>query len=303
MIDSIVLELQRDALDAAVRVSDLLRKALVISRKLGLGEFGTWLDRELNGYVGKDTEIPDYRELHGEPRFWNPDHGWMPITFGPKATEIAEILSARTVNQRIAEIEDLVDRDDGSLTIPYTYTQQARIGEAIGWQSQSAMFVPKTGLIGIIDAVRNIILNWTLELEEKDVLGEGLTFTAAERKAAEQSSQQVNYYIGHIGGPAQFQQGGSGHQIQLNCEAPKLDEIASFVSDLSDQLGDLDVGTTELDELRSEIETLKAQVKSPRPKRTIIRESLESLRRILEGAAGGAAGQLLIQLGKLATGA
>jgi len=40
------------------------------------------------------------------------------------------------------------------------------------------------------------------------------------------------------------------------------------------------------DELRAEVETVEAQVKSPRPKPTIIRESLLSARRILEHAFG-----------------
>jgi hypothetical protein len=40
------------------------------------------------------------------------------------------------------------------------------------------------------------------------------------------------------------------------------------------------------DELRAEVETVEAQVKSPRPKHTIIRESLLSTRRILEHAFG-----------------
>jgi len=40
------------------------------------------------------------------------------------------------------------------------------------------------------------------------------------------------------------------------------------------------------DELKAEVETVEAQVKSPRPKHTIIRESLLTARRILEHAFG-----------------
>ncbi len=38
--------------------------------------------------------------------------------------------------------------------------------------------------------------------------------------------------------------------------------------------------------MRAELATLKAQSESPKPKRSIIRESLSSLRAVLEGAAG-----------------
>jgi hypothetical protein len=44
------LELQRDALERSIAVSDLLRKALVVSRKLGIDSIQEWLNSELNGY-------------------------------------------------------------------------------------------------------------------------------------------------------------------------------------------------------------------------------------------------------------
>jgi hypothetical protein len=39
-------------------------------------------------------------------------------------------------------------------------------------------------------------------------------------------------------------------------------------------------------EAESDLDTLDAQLSSPRPKATIVRESLRSLRNVLEGAAG-----------------
>jgi hypothetical protein len=52
-------------------------------------------------------------------------------------------------------------------------------------------------------------------------------------------------------------------------------------------------------EAEAELQTVQSQLESPKPKSSIIREGLESLRRILEGAGGGAAGELLLELGKL----
>lgn len=49
---SVVIELQREALDRSIPASDLLRKALVVARKLSLPEFQSWIDRELNGASG-----------------------------------------------------------------------------------------------------------------------------------------------------------------------------------------------------------------------------------------------------------
>ena len=46
---SLVQELQKEALDPNVKVSDLLRKALVVSKKLGIAEIEAWINKELNG--------------------------------------------------------------------------------------------------------------------------------------------------------------------------------------------------------------------------------------------------------------
>lgn len=43
------------------------------------------------------------------------------------------------------------------------------------------------------------------------------------------------------------------------------------------------------DEIQAEIQTARAQLGSPRPKSTIIRESLRTIRGLLEGVAGNAA--------------
>ena len=45
----------------------------------------------------------------------------------------------------------------------------------------------------------------------------------------------------------------------------------------------------------SDIETIESQIKSPRPKSTIIKECLASIRTILEGAAGSMIAALLVQ--------
>ena len=117
-MSSVVIELQREALDRGVRVSDLLRKALVVARKLDLREFQTWIEKELNGY-GKGDEVPDFREMSGEVRGWNPVRGWIPLLFqDPKQ---GETLSHRKCGQSIAEIEHMLEgkQEKSSLQMPF----------------------------------------------------------------------------------------------------------------------------------------------------------------------------------------
>ena len=75
---SLVLELQRDSLDSSVAISGLLRKALVVAHKLQIREFEEWVTRELDGYQNA-AEVPQYRQIQGSVRVWNPFHGWQPV--------------------------------------------------------------------------------------------------------------------------------------------------------------------------------------------------------------------------------
>jgi AbiTii-like protein len=61
-MSSIVSHLQLEALDRNVRVSDLLRKSLVVARKLKLSELQSSIEKELSGYRQTD-EVTDYREV------------------------------------------------------------------------------------------------------------------------------------------------------------------------------------------------------------------------------------------------
>ena len=68
----IVIELQREALDENISIESLMRKAYLVAKKLGLKEFEKWINQEQNGY---DEQIPEYRNIVGEIKAWNPYHG------------------------------------------------------------------------------------------------------------------------------------------------------------------------------------------------------------------------------------
>ena len=300
-MSSVVVELQREALDRTVRVSDLLRKALVVARKLGLREFQAWVEKELKGY-GKEDDPPDYREVSGEIRGWNPVRGWIPILFeDPKE---GERLSRRKCGQSIAEIEHLLEgkREKGSLHMPFPQELQRRLSRGFGFETQVTLFTQYTGMARIIDSVRTIVLNWALQLEEDGIVGEGLSFTAREKEVAERSPQNIRNFFGPVQSP-QIQQG-STQPIQVSASLT-LDAaaIVSFVANIRKALGLMELPDDRRREAEAEVATLESQMASPKPKASILRESLDSLRRILEGAGGSVAGQLLVELEKILAGA
>ena len=69
MTTPLILQIQEAALDGKAPITDALRKAKVACAKLGLAEFGRWVDSELNGYMdSKVADLPPYRKLYGTPQ-------------------------------------------------------------------------------------------------------------------------------------------------------------------------------------------------------------------------------------------
>ena len=205
----IVLQLQAEALDEKTDIETLLRKAYLVARKLKLKDFEEWVSNEQNGY---DENPPDYRTIGGEIRAWNPYHGWIPVIMPGK---MADLLNKMPMPHPIATISDAYNNSDGSIT----YTVPGELTELLNnntnsFQTKFAFHSSKTELRKIISAVRNKILDWSLLLEENGIIGDGLGFTDAEVKAAQESSV-INNYTNNFYSTTdntQIQQGGDSNQ-------------------------------------------------------------------------------------------
>jgi len=81
-----------------------------------------------------------------------------------------------------------------------------------------------------------------------------------------------------------FQQG--SHNVTI-VEYSKAD-IQQIVEEVKGQIANLTLSKDHAEEIASDIATVQAQLASPRPKRHIIKESLTSVRHILEHAMGAA---------------
>ena len=129
-MSSLVLELQQGALDSSVSVTDLLRKALVVARKLDIQDIQEWLNHELNGYP-EVSEVPAYRMLQGSLKAWNPYHGWQPL--GVADAKIAELLSRRGTFQSIPQLESMKpgEKSGDSFTMEFHTDLQNQIMKAM----------------------------------------------------------------------------------------------------------------------------------------------------------------------------
>ncbi len=255
----IVIELKQDALKSDISVTDLLRKAYVVARKLKLSDFEKWIKLELDGYLDNEN-IPEYRNVYGSVEAWNPYHGWQPIYF--EDHEMAEAISNRTNGQRVAEIESLLKNNfenGNSLQMPFSAEQE------------------------------NIIC---------DAIGENMTFSDDEKDKVESHSYNVNNFYGEVTG-SQIQQSSPDANQTQTLKGFSTTNVNHFISSLKESLDEIKVSEDSMSELNAEIATIEIQNSSPKPKEGIIKESLNSIRTILEGATGSVAGQLLLELGKL----
>ena len=103
-----------------------------------------------------------------------------------------------------------------------------------------------------------------------------------------------NSTVGNIqqAGDHAYQQGTSAMSIDATRQALDAFDHAVFQADLSEQIKDA---------LRAEIETIRPQLKKDTPNATILRESLKTLRNVVEGIAAGAVTPAFLVLLQAAT--
>lgn len=289
-MDSLVIQLQRECLDQDVPTLELLRKALVVARKLGVAEFHKWVSKEIEGYKPGD-KVPDYRMIHGEIKAWNPYHGWIDVVMeDPKAKEF---LSVRAIGQSVGELDTIV-KSAGGGTIRISFPPQIEFDLMRGSSVhlKSALHVSGATLKSITDRVRDIILNWCLDLEEKGILGEGMTFSEKEKKTASEANYHVHYH-----GPvttSQIQQGTTDSSQTISTTID-LGGVKSLVAELRSHIAELKLTAGRQRQMLAELASIEAQLSAPEPRRGVIAECLSSVRNILEGCVGSLIASGLLQ--------
>jgi hypothetical protein len=293
-VPSIVLDLQRDALDKTVAVSDLLRRALVVSRKLRLREFEHWISRELVGYRDENEDaVPRYRELHGSVRARNPYRGWVPVHFGD--SEVGELLSKRLCAAPVSEIESLVSTAEKGAMLEMPFQPDVARDLVRSVRLPTTLVIQPAALAAILDTVRTTVLNWAMKLEDDGITGEGIGFNDTERKKAQEAAYSVNNFFGPVQS-LQLQQGTTS-SVQASVElALDISALRDVVDQLRTLLPQSGVALDERVQTEADLATIEAQLGSPKPKVPIIRETLRSIRSVVESASGSALYAILPKL-------
>lgn len=234
-MNGIVMELQSDLISSNCDVLNALRKAKVIATKLNLLEFNSWIDQELNGYTS--NEVPTYREVRGVLKAKTSWTNWQSVQFDDQETESA--LCVHRVQNSISVILSSLKNENPFILYPQGVMQD-KLNRRCHTEvpAEFAVFVDKSSLLSMVEAVINTLLDWTLDLEKKGIVGEKLTFSEPEKGAAKElSSHNTNIFCNSITG-SQFLIGENANAIDNTIGSNIMTEVKEAIN--KEQLNDND---------------------------------------------------------------
>ena len=286
----IVRQLLSDAINRDNSVSTLLRTAKIVAVKLDLPDALKWIDRELDGYMGLFVEeFPPYRRLKGILQGRNQYHDWQPIRFGNPEHE--QDFSQAPIDSPIGAIEEgLKRKHKGDIEFNMHPERKSQLFNALSHRPAAIRLkLSHEAMFAIVDAVRNLILNWSLELEKVGILGESMEFSRKDKKEAAPISQQVFAQnigvVGNVSGQARVVNEQAA-TMMVNLDVASVQDFAAQArQDLpllpEDSRSQLAPALTELDE----------ELTREPPQQSRLRELLGSVRSVCEGATGNLAAQ------------
>jgi hypothetical protein len=317
---TLLQELTRDALHPSVEITGVLRKARVLAARLKNAEFETWIKNELNSYP-PDAAVPEYRILtvHSKAHLIFP--GWVQM---PEADVMASQIpedfrhwaTTFEVHMPVTELASLAAGFNSDkhkcLTSPWPQELAVRYGAAgYGRRNERIQCIKAwriiggAQLIGIIETVRNKLLDFVLQIEA-EAPGAGEAAPGQIPLALERVTQHfytiiqggVNH-VGrneshggsnslHIGSmqDSQIQQGVNGSTQTFMRGSPERGDLEKLVYTLSEHLHELNLEERARKKSETQLATIKAQLEDDEPDSMIIAQAGKTLRSLTEGVIG-----------------
>ncbi|WP_233424022.1 abortive phage resistance protein [Enterobacter asburiae] len=224
-------------------IEELLSKAKMISVKLDLKDISDWLEYELNGYPSFKF-LPEYRIIKDvRIRAFNPYAGWIPYQLGnitEDSRDIYEHLTTVHINNPVSMLSEYA-KSENTLYSELPSELADYLQEISDCDFRMAWSINPTQIKKIISNVKSRILDWTLLLEKKGVLGEGLLFSKEEKmEALGMTVNNINNFHGDVNNAGAIGAGNAGNISQQN--SISVGDIASLERELkSHGLDDNDV--------------------------------------------------------------
>lgn len=229
-MEGIVISLQKELISTDCDVIVALRKAKVIASKLNISDFGMWVEKELNGY--SDNNVPAYRKIRGilKAKCYN---GYVTVSIGDSQFE--NKICEQSMQQPISQLVNIINsKDEGSLLLYPSGDVQHILNKCydIGYPTEFVLRVEQGAMQKIVESVKNKLLDWTLILEEKGIVGEGLVFSCEEKQAARGLTYPVNNYYGTtniISGPVENAQLITGNDNDVSLYIRNITEVKEAI--------------------------------------------------------------------------
>ena len=171
--------------------------------------------------------------MFGNLKVRNPYHGWIPVIV---PSQIHEFISKQPVDQPISKIETLVetwkDKNSSLMTMPPALEELLRKYHDIP-PFEMQIHIDRSQATGVLEAVRDVVLKWSLKLEEDGILGEEMTFSQEEKQIA--TNKDYSRFIQIIIGQSQVQDSSSESQSSSESFSNDLREVnvANFANKVS----------------------------------------------------------------------
>lgn len=298
MSKSAVIQLQEEAMKADSSITSLVRMAYVIAKKLKLVEFGEWLQYELNGYQDyQDEEWPSYRIVVGELKGWNPIRGWIPVVI--KDVKFHDYICNQKVYNAISDLEEMLNNETGSINMEFNPEINNIVSKATGFNTTYSLFISRTRIQSICNAVRNNILEWALKLEEEGIEGKGMIFNNDEKEKAKELGSTINYFYGDIN-QSQIQQNSTLSKQNISFDSIYKEGVADLLDVLKAHYKSIELDREKIKVIESNISRLEEIVKNGDYEKDKLSGVLMSLKNIFEGASGSlVASGILYMIGQL----
>lgn len=284
---SLVVQLQTEAMDPNINVSDLLRRAKIVAVKLSRDDISEWIENELNGYSSKN--YPAYRKAVGTLQYRYQNSIWRSYNF--EKLESNFVVPDIFLYASVSVLQSLLQDDSVkqiNVTIPVeTLTVLAKEANLRNAPIEMRIAMSKSIVAGILDSIRNGILDWSLKLEQAGIKGEGISFSMQEKEVAKGTTTinvgTIAQFSGNLGNVSD-QAVVNATQTNTFSEA-NLNEIRSLLSQMQEHLPAVGLTPEEKDSVENETKIIEDELSSEQPDHSRLRSALSSIGRILQGAA------------------
>ena len=247
---SLLDQIQEDLTSPSSNLSDILRRAKVLASKLKSSELRNWVKLESEGYENREY-LPDYRQMYlGVLGTYKGPYGSginnAPIPLMNIPEDVKEWATKYEVYDNAATLEEMLRKDKGDFHFYHPPELTALIGHHIGERPpmvlvQTFQILSRYTLTGIVDNIKNRLLDFVLELQEQGINPDEPNTSTTDQDLVR--GAVVNHIYGNNNTVA------IGDQISQQVNVVQKGDIES----LFDQLREYEVPEEDLEDLKDAI--------------------------------------------------